>query len=75
MKYLVLLLVLAVAYFSWRHKRIQKTAARKGPPPKLAAPQDMLACAICGVHVPRGDALIAGDRSYCCSAHQRQDAR
>ncbi len=75
MKYLVLLLVLLVAYFSWRNKRIQKKGARKAPPTKLAPPQDMLACALCGVHVPRGDALISGDRSYCCTAHQQQDAR
>lgn len=74
MKYLVLLLVLLVAYFSWRNKRIHKTRARKGPAPKLAPPQDMLECDFCGVHVPRGDALISGNRSYCCEAHQQQDA-
>lgn len=75
MKYLLLLLVLLVAYFSWRNARIRKTSARRAPPPKLAAPQDMLACAVCGLHVPRSDALIAGGRSYCGKAHQQQDAR
>ncbi len=75
MKYLVLLLVLLVAYFSWRNKRRHKTTVRKGPAPQLAAPQDMLACAQCGVHVPRSDALIWRGRSYCCAAHQQHDAR
>lgn len=74
MKYLVLLLVLLVAYFSWRSKRMPKSRRRKGAPPPLAPPQDMLACALCGVHVPRGDALVSGNRSYCCKAHQQQDA-
>ena len=73
MKYLVVLLVLAVAYLMWRGKRIHKTPVRKTPPPKLAAPQDMLACALCGVHVPRDDALVAGNRNYCCKAHLEQD--
>lgn len=75
MKYLVLLLVLGVAYFIWRHKRVQERAPRKAAAPKLAPPQDMLACALCGVHVPREDALVSGNRSYCCLAHQQQDKR
>lgn len=75
MKYLVLLLVLLVAYFSWRNRRIQKNEGRKAPPTQLKSPQDMLECALCGVHVPRNDALVTGNRSYCCAAHQQQDAR
>lgn len=75
MKYLVLLLVLGVAYFSWRSKRIPKAAKRRRAPPTLAAPQEMLACAVCGVHVPRSEALTSQGRHYCSVAHQTQDAR
>lgn len=77
MKYLVLLLVLGVAYMVWRGQRL---AARKGPDQPgqggtRAAPQDMVACARCGVHVPRSDAWVSGGRSYCSAEHQQQDGR
>ncbi|MFT4241671.1 MAG: PP0621 family protein [Acidovorax sp.] len=68
MKYLVLLIVLAVAFGIWRSRRAQAVAAR---PRSRALPQDMLACAHCKVHIPRPDALVAGDRAYCCAEHQR----
>jgi uncharacterized protein len=74
MKYLVLLVVLIVGYAWWRGQRMSGTTpppARPGQPP---APQDMVACARCGVHLPRTEALTSGQRSYCCAEHQRQDA-
>lgn len=73
MKYLVLLAVVVVGYAWWRSQR----RATAEPPPTPApppAPQDMVACAHCGVHLPRTEALTCGPRSYCCAEHQRQDA-
>ncbi|RID98338.1 PP0621 family protein [Simplicispira hankyongi] len=72
MKFLVLLLVLGVAYMVWRGKRVE---SRKAPrqSAQLPAPQEMLACARCGVHVPRSDAWLSDGRSYCCAEHQKQD--
>ena len=74
MKFLVLLLVLGVAYMVWRGKRVE---SKKAPPKpaQLPAPQEMLACARCGVHLPRSEALTHGSRTYCCAEHQQQDAR
>ena len=71
MKYLVLLIVLGLAYMLWRGQRIDKAA----PPPPLPAPQDIVACAHCGVHVPRSEALTQGALHYCCIDHQRADGR
>lgn len=71
MKYLVLLLVLAVVIGVWRAQRpaAPRPAARPAPgtPP---APQDMVACAHCGVHLPRADALVHGPHAYCCAEHR-----
>ena len=50
MKYLVLLVVIAVAVGIWRSRRAPDAAARKAPYAPPALPQDMLACAHCGVH-------------------------
>jgi uncharacterized protein len=72
MKYLVLLVVLVLGYAWWRGQRRAETP----PPPHTpaATPQDMVACARCGVHLPRTEALTHGLRSYCCAEHQRDDA-
>lgn len=71
MKFLVLLLVLGVAYLLWRGKRVKHRQA-SNKPAQLSAPQDMLACAHCGVHVPRSEAWIRDGRSYCSAKHQNE---
>lgn len=69
MKYLVVLLVLVVAIGVWRSRRAPAQRTATPPPP---APQHMLACHHCGVHVPRAEALMQGPRAYCCAEHRRQ---
>jgi uncharacterized protein len=72
MKYLVLLVVLVVAIGIWRSRRAGDAASTTAPPPRAPAlPQDMLACARCGVHVPQAEALLSGNHAYCCAEHQR----
>ena len=72
MKYLVILIVLVVVY-AWL--RGQRSAGVQPPPerPPLPPPQDTVACAHCGVHIPRSEALTVGKSSYCCVEHQRED--
>jgi len=33
---------------------------------------DMVRCAECGVHLPRGESLIVRGKFYCCVDHQRR---
>lgn len=72
MKYLVLLLVIAIVYAAWRGQR--RPPPRQGPTKntRIAPPQDMVGCAHCGVHLPRSEALWDGGRSYCSRAHQER---
>jgi len=35
----------------------------------------MVACAHCGVHLPRNEAITIDARHYCCAEHQQRDAR
>jgi uncharacterized protein len=76
MKYLVLFAVLAVVYAIWRSQRSLPPEKTPRPPAAgpRAAPQDMVTCAHCGLHVPQSEALRKGARSYCCPAHRDQDA-
>lgn len=77
MKYLVLFGVLLVVYLLLRQQRQGERStpsARKAKPPP-ATPQDMVACPVCQVHLPRADALAdARGRLYCCAEHRQQDA-
>ena len=72
MKYLVLFAVLAVVYAVWRAQR-RASAPRQGNTqrPPIAPPQDMVRCAHCGVHLPRGDAVPEGAHMYYCSTAHR----
>ena len=71
MKYLVLLVVLVVAIGIWRSNRAAPKPPQPGKSRPPALPQDMVACAHCGVHVPRADAQIQGNLAYCSLEHQR----
>jgi uncharacterized protein len=63
--------LLAVAiYLLWRSLR-----GRDAAPPAKARderlPQAMVSCATCGLHVPRQEALMLGERFFCCEEHRR----
>ena len=84
MKYLVVLLVVAVA--AWvvlgrsRGRADRRRAAQSQAPAKpdaaaqsvdAGAAQAMIACSHCGLHVPRGDAVAdAQGRLFCEHAHR-----
>lgn len=35
--------------------------------------EDMARCVVCGVNLPRSEALLSKGRVYCCEEHLRQD--
>ena len=72
MKYLVLLIVVVVAIGIWRSRRAPDAAVQKPPTHRrVALPQDMPACAHCGTHIPKAEALMLGKHAYCCAEHRR----
>jgi uncharacterized protein len=79
MKYLLVLAVVALAFWLWRNSRKNaKLQQKKAAPTRpvrdvpLGAPQPMLRCAACGVHLPTADAVVGKRGSYCTSAHLSQ---
>jgi uncharacterized protein len=78
MKYLLVLAVVAVAFWVWRNNRQNAKGESKKPPSAhpskstAVQPQPMLQCAACGVHLPAADALAGRKGSYCSAAHQKQ---
>jgi len=73
MKWFLIFVVVYVAYLVWRNGRL---AARKSRPPPHApgTPQDMVRCPICGVHLPRPDAVAGTNGLLYCSQEHRLKA-
>ena len=72
MKYLVLLIVLAVVVGVWRSRRPPASGPEKAAPRAPVLPQGKVGCGPCAVHVPRAEALVLGEHAYCCAEHRRQ---
>ena len=65
----ILLFLVAVFVLLWLLRGA--TSRRRGgaaPPPR--APQEMIACAHCGVHLPRDEALPGRGGVFCGDAHR-----
>lgn len=76
----VLLLVIAVLVFVWLLRRALSARKHGGrPDPKKTAPvPDLVACARCGVHLPRNEAMTSDEegtasptRFFCSEEHLR----
>ncbi|SFU98005.1 uncharacterized protein SAMN05216350_110110 [Polaromonas sp. YR568] len=77
MKYLLVAALVLVVFWLWRHNREKErndaAPARAPAPPKSAsAVTEMVACAVCGLHLPKSEALIGDKGIYCSHAHRRQ---
>jgi len=71
MKLLVVIVALAVLWLLLRG--LVRRAKGEGQPPHKpppATPQAMLACAHCGVHLPRDEALPGRGGVFCGEAHR-----
>lgn len=72
------LLVLAVIAFVWLLRRALGNRTPKAKPAPQAAVPELVACARCGVHLPKAEALgPQGDPAppagpyFCCEEHRR----
>jgi uncharacterized protein len=78
LKYAVVILVILLGVWIWRRNRAEAVAdldepSAKAPEDRAAiVPQIMLSCAVCGVHLPKSDALVGKKGSYCSAAHRQQ---
>lgn len=68
MKYLLLFALLGVIWWVWKKRSEQFPSDSSAP--RDPAPEKMVTCAHCGVHLPESDALLDGGRAYCNVAHR-----
>jgi uncharacterized protein len=60
----------------WLFGRTRRVAPKEGPAAKPAAgAEEMVACAHCGVHLPRADAVVEDTQLYCGDEHRRLGPR
>jgi len=77
MKYLLVILVLVVAYAIWQHNRRANTPEKRQPAAKPQAakpparPHAMLTCRHCGLHMPASEAVKGVVGVYCGQEHRR----
>ncbi len=64
-KLLFLLILAAALYFLLRPR-----SAREDRPPRGASVEDMVACARCGLNVPRSEAVQSSGLQFCSDEHR-----
>ena len=76
MKYLIVLALVLVVVGLWQSRRrsdgrdADSKAKPTKPPPVQAT--EMVACAVCEVHLPLAEALPGRGGFYCSAAHRKQ---
>ena len=74
MKYLLLIVIVVAILLLVRagQRRVADKAARRPPQPPepSAGAQPMLACAHCGIHLPRNESLPGRGGVFCDEAHR-----
>jgi uncharacterized protein len=76
----ILILILVVIGIWWLRRALgnfnsgRATRRRDKAAAKGQAPERMLACRHCGVHVPESEGVRQGADFYCCEEHRRLGA-
>jgi uncharacterized protein len=67
---LVLLLLAVFALFWLLRASVRRNLPPRARPPTSTAPQPMVICSMCGVHLPRDEALPGRGGVFCDEAHR-----
>jgi len=72
-KWLLTIVILVLAFLWWNSGR--RSSQKRAGQSTTQAPQRMLSCAHCQLHLPEADALRGDDGlAYCCAEHLRAGA-
>lgn len=58
-----------------QHMATQARQAPRRRAPPVAAPEAMVRCAHCGIHLPRSDAVLIQGKTWCSEEHAKLGAR
>lgn len=68
----IVILAIAFAAAFWLLRGLRKRSRGDGPPPVKPGVEDMVRCARCGVHLPRGEAVMSQQRFFCSGQHEQE---
>lgn len=68
----IVILAIAFAAALWLLRGLRKRSTDEVPPPPTPDVETMVRCAGCGVHLPRGEAVMSQQRFFCSSQHQSE---
>jgi len=68
-KYIVL--AAAIALLSWLVRSALRRAAGRRRDSRPGVTEDMVRCAQCGIHLPRGESLMTRGDVFCSTEHQQ----
>lgn len=68
-KLIILVALVIGAVMLWRRFKAWQLSSQQGAT-RSAQPALMVRCAECQLHLPKDQALQAGNQWYCCAAHR-----
>ncbi len=68
----ILLIAIAFAAAYWLLRGYRRRAQGGVPPSVNPGAEDMVRCAQCGVHLPRGESVPSQQRFFCSADHERE---
>jgi uncharacterized protein len=68
----ILLIAIAFAAAYWLLRNHRRRADHNAQRPVEPQTEDMVNCAHCGVHLPRGEGIAAGSRYFCSVEHEQE---
>lgn len=72
-KILVVILVTVLVVYLVRRMAQNRDGGRIKPPSGAGKVEDMVRCKVCGVNLPRSEAILSQGRIYCCDDHRKSD--
>jgi len=73
-KFLLVVALAIVVYLllkGFRRDASLQDSSRPSAPRAPTAPEDMVRCAVCGVHLPRSESFTSRGRFFCTDEHRR----
>ncbi len=65
----LIFIIAVIALVWWVLKSYRKQSDNQDAP---KAAEEMVRCMQCGVHLPKNESLLEGDKHFCCEAHRRE---
>jgi uncharacterized protein len=68
---LIFLLLLIVVVWAVVKSYVKSKSRAHDEAPRTPAPEDMVRCTHCGVHLPRSESHVSGEKFFCSEDHLR----